>query len=325
MKRALITGAGGFIGHHLVSLLLERGVETACFLRYTSTSSPGLLKYVPGHLAGGIIPFYGDIRDPRAVRRAAEGCDTVFHLAALVGIPYSYGYPGDVVSVNVGGTQNVLDACRETGARVVVTSTSEVYGTAADALITEEHRLHAQSPYAASKTAGDQLALSYRHSYGMPVAICRPFNTYGPGQSRRAVIPTIITQALWENRIELGSTEPTRDFLYVSDTARGFAGMGENPDVLGRAVQLGTGREISVGDLAGLILDILGMRGKEIVSAGERKRPEKGEVMRLAASPALAERIMGWRPQVSLEEGLQVTARWIADHRELYAGAGYAV
>jgi dTDP-glucose 4,6-dehydratase len=169
------------------------------------------------------------------------------------------------VSVNVGGTQNVLDACRETGARVVVTSTSEVYGTAADALITEEHRLHAQSPYAASKTAGDQLALSYRHSYGMPVAICRPFNTYGPGQSRRAVIPTIITQALWEDRIELGSTEPTRDFLYVSDTARGFAGMGENPDVLGRAVQLGTGREISVGDLAGLILDILGMRGKEIV------------------------------------------------------------
>jgi len=325
VKRVLVTGAGGFIGHHLVRLLLERGVETACFLRYTSNSSPGLLKYIPGHLAGGIVPFYGDVRDPRAVRRAAEGCDTVFHLAALIGIPYSYRSPGDVVSVNVLGTQNVLDACRETGARTVITSTSEVYGTAVDTPITEEHRLHAQSPYAASKTAGDQLALSYHLSYGMPVVICRPFNTYGPGQSRRAVIPTIITQALWEDRIELGSTEPTRDFLYVSDTARGFAKMGENPEAIGRTVQLGSGRETSVGDLAGLILDILGLQGKEIVSTDERMRPEQGEVMRLAASPALAERILGWRPLVSLEEGLAATARWIADHRELYAGGGYAV
>ncbi len=325
MKRALVTGAGGFIGHHLVRLLLERGVETVCFLRYSSTASMGLLSHLPEQLAEGVNPVFGDIRDPDAVKRAAAGCDTIFHLAALIGIPYSFLSPRDVVSVNVGGTLNVLEAARETGARLVVTSTSEVYGTAVRVPITEEHRLHAQSPYAASKTAGDQLALSYHCAYGIPVTVCRPFNTYGPGQSRRAVIPTIITQALWGERIELGSTEPTRDLVFAGDTARGFEALSECSSALGRVVQLGTGAEISIGDLARLILRILGRESMEIHSAPERMRPPGGEVMRLVASNSLADELAGWKPEVPLEDGLRVTAEWIRDHPELYPPRGYVI
>jgi len=324
VKKALVTGAGGFIGHHLVRQLLERGVETACFLRYTSTSSPGLLSTLPKHLSEGISHFYGDIRDPDAVRKSAEGCDTIFHLAALIGIPYSFRSPGDVVSVNVGGTLNVLEAARETGARVLVTSTSEVYGTAGSVPITEEHALRAQSPYAASKTAGDQLAISYHCAYDIPVTVCRPFNTYGPGQSQRAVVPTIITQVLRGGTcIELGSTNTTRDFLFVTDTASGFVALSQCPEAVGRVVQLGTGFEISISDLAGLILRILGREDIEVRTTEKRKRPRGGEVMRLAASAALAERLTGWKPLVSLEEGLRVTAEWIGDHPDLYPLRGY--
>lgn len=324
MKKVLVTGAGGFIGHHLVRLLLERGVETACFLRYTSTSSPGLLSTLPKHLADGVSHLYGDIRDSDAVRKAAAGCDTIFHLAALIGIPYSFRSPRDVVSVNVGGTLNVLEAALETGARVLVTSTSEVYGTATRVPITEEHGLHAQSPYAASKTAGDQLALSYHCAYGLPVTVCRPFNTYGPGQSQRAVIPTIITQALRGGTcIELGSTDPTRDLLFVTDTASGFVELSHCPEATGMVVQLGTGSEISIGDLAGIILRMLGREDIEIRTTQERKRPAGGEVMRLVASAALAERLTGWKPVVSLEEGLRITAEWIGNHPDLYPLRGY--
>lgn len=326
MKKALVTGAGGFIGHHLVRLLLERGVETTCFLRYTSTSSPGLLSLLPKNLSDGITHFFGDIRDPDAVRKAAAGCDTIFHLAALIGIPYSFRSPRDVVEVNVGGTLNVLEAARETGARVLVTSTSEVYGTAVSVPITEEHGLHAQSPYAASKTAGDQLAMSYHCAYGLPVTVCRPFNTYGPGQSQRAVVPTIITQALGGGAfIELGSTDTTRDLLYVTDTASGFAALSLCPEAIGRVVQLGTGSEISIADLAGLILRILGREDIEIRTTGERKRPEGGEVMRLVASAALAGRITGWKPEVPLEDGLRATIEWIGRHPDLYPLRGYMI
>lgn len=326
MKKALVTGAGGFIGHHLVRLLLEQGVETACFLRYTSTSSPGLLSTLPKHLAGGISHFYGDIRDPDAVRKAAAGCDTMFHLAALIGIPYSFRSPRDVVSVNVGGTLNVLEAALETGSRVIVTSTSEVYGTAVSTPITEEHGLHAQSPYAASKTAGDQLAISYHCAYGLPVTVCRPFNTYGPGQSQRAVVPAIITQALWGGKcIELGSTDTTRDLLFVTDTASGFVALARCPEATGRVVQLGTGSEISIGDLAGTILRLLGREDIGIRTTEERKRPAGGEVMRLVASAALAERLAGWKPSVSLEDGLRITIEWIESHPELHPLRGYMI
>lgn len=325
MRKVLVTGAGGFIGHHLVRLLLEEGVEPVCFLRYCSTASIGLLQHLPPRLASGINPFFGDIRDPDAVRRAAAGCDTVFHLAALIGIPYSFASPRDTVSVNVTGTLNVLEAARDTGARVVVTSTSEVYGTAVSVPITEEHRLFAQSPYAASKTAGDQLALSYHHAYGLPVTICRPFNTYGPGQSQRAVIPTIITQALRNDHIELGSTEPTRDLLFVGDTVRGFFALAGCTRARGMAVQLGTGGEISIGELARLILRLLGRENTEIRCAPERTRPPKGEVMRLVASRALAGELLEWKPRVSLEEGLEATIQWISENPDFYPSRGYTV
>ncbi len=325
MKKVLVTGAGGFIGHHLTRLLLQRGVETVCFLRYTSGSSPGLLSTLPEHLVGGLNTVYGDIRDSDAVRRAAAGCDTLFHLAAHIGIPFSYISPRDVISVNVGGTLNILETARETGARVVVTSSSEVYGTALETPITESHRLHAQSPYAASKTAGDQLALSYHCAFGLPVTICRPFNTYGPGQSQRAVIPTIINQAMKSSRIELGSTEPTRDLLFVEDTVRGFAALAECPAAAGEAVQLGTGTEISIGDLARLVLRILNREDMEVRCSPERTRPDRSEVMRLVASPALAEKLTGWKPEVPLEEGLRITAEWIRRHPELYPLRGYEV
>lgn len=325
MKKVLVTGAGGFIGHHLVRLLLERGVETVCFLRYTSGASIGLLSTLPKHLASGVNSVFGDIRDPDTVCRAARGCDTIFHLAALIGIPYSYLSPGDVVSVNVGGTLNVLEAARGTGARLIVTSSSEVYGTALETPITESHRLHAQSPYAASKTAGDQLAMSYHLSFGLPVTICRPFNTYGPGQSQRAVIPTIINQALKSTSIELGSTEPTRDLLFVEDTVRGFAALAECRAAVGETVQLGTGTEISIGDLARLILRLLDREDLEIRSAPERSRPDGSEVMRLVASPALALELAGWKPRVPLEEGLCATAEWIRSHPDLYPLRGYEV
>ena len=323
MKRVLVTGAGGFIGHHLVRTLLEYGVETVAFLRYTSTSSPGLLSFLPKELTKGIRYVYGDIRDPDAVKKAASGCDTIFHLAALIGIPYSYDNPRDVVSVNVGGTLNVLETARESGARLIITSTSEVYGTAIDVPITENHRINAQSPYAASKTGADQLALSYHAVYGLPVTVCRPFNTYGPGQSQRAVIPTIINQANRSSRIELGSTTPRRDFLFVQDTVAGFLALAKCSTIGGKAIQLGTGRDISIGDLARFILEIMGKGHLEIHSSDDRKRPENSEVMRLIASSELARELTGWKPKHTLEEGLRLTIEWVINHPEIYPLRGY--
>jgi dTDP-glucose 4,6-dehydratase len=325
VKKALVTGAGGFIGHHLVAALIREGVEVVCFLRYTSTASRGLLELIPEDEGPDYRTVFGDIRSPETVREAAEGCDTVFHLAAHIGIPYSFETPSDVLSVNLGGTLNVLRTIRETGARLIVTSSSEVYGSAVDVPITEDHRLSAQSPYAASKTAADQLALSFHASYQLPVSICRPFNTYGPGQSQRAVIPSILAQAIYSDRVEIGSLEPSRDFTYVSDMVDGFLAIAGCIETVGRVVQLGTGREVTIGELAELALAAAGRDDVDVVSSSERIRPGTSEVARLVASCELARGLTGWEPVVSLEEGLALTAGWIREHPELYRMRGYAV
>lgn len=326
MKKALVTGAGGFIGHHLVKALIEQGVEVTCFLRYTSTASRGLLDYLPVSMQNSYKPVFGDIRNPEMMKIATEGCDTIFHLAALIGIPYSYVCPSDVISVNIGGTQNVLNAAIETGAKVIVTSTSEVYGSAQEIPITESHPLNAQSPYAASKTGADQLALSYHATYGLPVTICRPFNSYGPGQSQRAIIPTVLAQAMFSDSIELGSSEPTRDFTFVGDTVAGFLTIANSPEVSGRTIQFGTGREVSIGEMVEMAIAAVGKPHIKVnFSTPERLRPKASEVMRLIASTALATELTGWKPEVSLEEGLVLTARWIKKYPSLYSIRGYSV
>ncbi len=323
-KRVLVTGAGGFIGHRLVRRLLSDGVDTVCLLRYTSSGRHGLLDTLPKDLRGGYRAVLGDLRDPAAVAEAAEGCGTILHLGALIGIPYSYRSPGEVLEVNAGGTLNVLNAARESGAHVVVTSTSEVYGTARTVPITEDHPLGAQSPYAASKIAADQLALSFHRSYGIPVTILRPFNTYGPGQSQRAVIPTIMAQALRSDSIELGSLEPRRDFLYLDDTVAGFLAAMRTRAAVGRVVQLGTGEDVSIGELAAMAQEVLGT-SLPVVSTGERKRPPKSEVMRLIASPERAAELLGWRPETTLRQGLEATAQWFRSLGERLTHRGYVL
>lgn len=326
LKKALVTGAGGFIGHHLVHALIKAGIEVTCLLRYTSTASPGLLDYLPESTRNSYTPVFGDIRNPEILKIAMKGCDTVFNLAALIGIPYSYACPSDVVSVNIGGTLNVLNTARETGAKVIITSTSEVYGSAVEIPITETHPLNAQSPYAASKTGADQLALSYHATYGLPVAICRPFNTYGPGQSQRAIIPAILAQALFSDKVEIGSPEPTRDFMFVDDTVSGFIALARCPEAIGRVIQFGTGREISIGKLVKMAISAAGRDDIRIISsAPQRRRPEASEVMRLVASTSLASQLTGWKPEVPLEKGLALTAGWIREHPSLYEVRGYSV
>lgn len=319
--RVLVTGAAGFIGRRLAARLLEAGAETRLFLRYSSLPAERLL---PAELRENCAVHRGDIRDREALLKASRGVDSVFHLAALVGIPYSYECPAEVLSVNAGGTATVLDAARQTGVgRVVVTSTSEVYGTAREVPMPEDHPLSAQSPYAASKIAADQLALSYHRSFGLPVAVLRPFNTYGPGQSARAVIPTIARQALAGGTVHLGNLDATRDFTFVDDTAEGFLLAGSVDDALGRVTQIGSGREISIGDLA---RKICALAGREAVVAQdpERLRPAGSEVERLCCDNRPARERLGWTPRVGLDEGLARVVDWVREHgREL--GGGYEI
>jgi dTDP-glucose 4,6-dehydratase len=325
IKKALVTGAGGFIGHHLVRRLIDEGVEVAAFLRYTSSGQHGLLERLPPEYQGAYEAHLGDLRDFEAVRRAMKGSDTVMHLAALIGIPYSYVSPGDVADVNVGGTLNVLQAARELdGVKVIVTSTSEVYGSAQTVPITEDHQLHAQSPYAATKIGADQLALSFYRAFGLPVGVCRPFNTFGPGQSQRAVIPTIIAQAMKSDRIELGVLHPTRDMNYVSNTVDAFVTMASSDRSWGETVQFGSGREIAIGDLAKLILEIMG-KDLPIVCRDERVRPQASEVDRLIASNERAKELYDWAPTVSLEDGLRHTIAWMQDNADLHKVRGYTI
>jgi NAD dependent epimerase/dehydratase len=334
MKNVLLTGAGGFIGSHLAEALVQEGVRLRAFVRYNSRGDAGLLGQLEPRIREEIELISGDITDSDAIQKAVRGCDTVFHLGALISIPYSYLHPQQVVSTNVNGTLNVLLACRDLGVeRLVHTSTSEVYGSARTVPISEEHPLQGQSPYSASKIAADKLAESFYCAYGLPVVTVRPFNTFGPRQSARAVIPTIITQALTQPEIRLGSLDTRRDFTFVSDTVAGFLCAALTPDVEGQVFNLGTGREVWIGDLAEQIIALAAAFVPEIAS-GERPsptlatdpnrlRPAKSEVTRLISDNSAARRALAWEPQVSLEAGLQQTLAWIAGHPQMYRPGTY--
>jgi NAD dependent epimerase/dehydratase len=321
-NRILITGADGFIGSHLTEALVREGYRVRAFVQYNSFNSWGWLDESPSDVRESLDVFAGDVRDPHGVLEAMKGCDAVLHLAALIAIPYSYHSPDSYVDTNVRGTLNVLQAARALGVgRVIHTSTSEVYGTAKQVPISEHHPLCGQSPYSASKIAADQIAYSFYASFGLPVAIVRPFNTYGPRQSARAVIPTIITQLLaGATRVRLGATTPTRDFSFVSDTVSGFIAALRVDAGVGETVNLGTGFEISIGDVATLIAKIAGKAVEWDVDEA-RIRPARSEVERLCADNSKAKSVFGWQPAYSgpsgIEQGLQETITWFADPRNL--------
>jgi NAD dependent epimerase/dehydratase len=311
MGKVLVTGADGFIGSHLVEHLVAQGHDVRAFCLYNSFGSWGWLDTADASVKDAVEVTLGDIRDRGCVTKAMEGVDTVFHLAALIGIPYSYVAPDSYVDTNIKGTMNVLDAARALSTRrVLVTSTSEVYGTARYVPIDEAHPRQGQSPYSATKIAADVLAESYVRSFGLPVVTVRPFNTYGPRQSARAVIPTIITQLLSGSKeLCLGSLHPTRDLVFVKDTARGFSELARADAALGKDVNIATGEEISVLDLAEMLMDITGVRA-EIVSSDDRKRPALSEVERLCGSAARLKECTGWTPGIPLREGLIQTVAW---------------
>jgi NAD dependent epimerase/dehydratase len=311
-SRVLVTGADGFIGSHLVERLLDEDARVRAFCFYNSRGSLGWLDELDRDRGDRLDVHLGDIRDPRAVRAAVDGVDVIFHLAALIAIPYSYQAPASFVDTNVTGTLNVLEAVRDGGAgRMVHTSTSEVYGTPRTVPIGEGHPLQGQSPYSASKIAADQLCHAYACSFGTPVVTLRPFNTFGPRQSARAVIPTILGQLLaGSDRIQLGSLEPRRDFTFVQDTVDGFVRMAEADLAAGEVVQLGTGRSVSVADLLAACCDVVGRRAQP-VTAAERVRPAASEVTVLLSDPSYAADVLGWKPEVLLEEGLARTADWL--------------
>jgi len=322
-KQVLVTGAGGFIGSHLVEALLAKEAQVRAFVRYTSRKDPGLLRQLSPEDFSKVEIIPGDLRDEQAVRNAVKGCRVVFHLGALISIPYSYYHPVEVASTNFMGTLNILTACREYEVeRLVHTSTSEVYGTARQVPINENHSLQGQSPYSASKIGADKLAESFFCSYALPVVTVRPFNTYGPRQSARAVIPTIITQALAGDTIKLGSLTTTRDFTFVADTVRGFLCAAEAQGVTGQAFNLGVGAEIAIGDLAERIMQRVG-RVVPVVADSDRLRPEASEVLRLLSDNSLAVQRLGWNPTYTLDQGLDLTIAWIRDHLDLYRVGTY--
>lgn len=320
--KLLITGADGFIGSHLTEALVREGHTARAFVLYNSFNSWGWLDRTPNAIRDNLDVFSGDIRDPNGVKEAMKGCDAVLHLAALIAIPYSYHSPDTYVDTNVKGTLNVLQAARELGVRRVIhTSTSEVYGTACFVPITEEHPLLGQSPYSATKIAADQLAYSFYASFGVPVVIARPFNTYGPRQSARAVIPTIITQiATGQHKINLGAVSPTRDFNYVQDTVAAFVAALNSDEGLGEVINFGSNFEISIGDTARLIAEIMNAE-IEIVTEEARLRPKKSEVNRLWADNSKAKRLFGWQPAYSGREGfkrgLAETTAWFTNSANL--------
>jgi len=324
MKRILVTGAAGFIGSHLVELLLERGFDVVAFVRYDSKSIHPWLKSVSNHPS--LKVYRGDVRDFDSVVRAMNGCDTVMHLAALIGIPYSYESPLAYVRTNIEGTYNILEGARTLGVHnVVVTSTSETYGSAQYVPIDEKHPAVGQSPYAATKIAADQIALSYHKSFGLGVKVIRPFNTYGPRQSSRAVIPTIISQILaGSRRIRLGNLSATRDLTYVTDTALGFLNVAQSASCVGRAVNLGVGSEISIGELVGIIAQRLG-ESVEVEVEASRLRPKASEVDRLLSNNTLVRELAGWLPQVSITDGLDSTIDWMKAHQSFYEPNSYSI
>lgn len=319
-QKVLVTGAGGFIGSHLVEALVTKGAAVRAFIRYNSRGDIGLLRYLSPQVLAQIEIIAGDLRDPDAIQSAVNGRQTVFHLGAVISIPYSYRHPGEVAEVNMLGTLNVLQACKDRQvAKLVHTSTSEVYGTAQQIPISETHPLKGQSPYSASKIGADKLAESFFCAYNLPVVTIRPFNTYGPRQSCRAVIPTIITQALARKFINLGNTEATRDFNYIGDTVNGFlrAGESKSSEIFGKVFNLGTGTEITIHDVARTIIQKIDP-SIEIKLDPVRLRPQNSEVLRLISDNSLAGKILGWHPEISLDEGLDRTIEWISAHLEQY-------
>ena len=325
VRTALVTGAGGFIGSHLVERLLSDGWRVKAFVRYSSHDQHGALVHAAAGVLDQVDLVPGDLRDGDVVRRAVEDCDAVLHLGAVIAIPYSYTAPRDVVETNVLGTLNVLEAARVCGTpRVVHTSTSEVYGTAQQLRIDESHPLQGQSPYSASKIGADKLAEAYHLSFGLPVVTLRPFNTYGPRQSPRAVIPTILGQALAGGQIRLGSLAPTRDFTYVTDTVAAFALAASAPGIEGQVVHLGTGIEVSIADVVRIAGEVLG-RDLDVVVDDTRLRPPASEVQRLLSDPTRANELLGWTPEVSFEAGLRQTAAWLEQARGWFRLPGYAV
>jgi len=327
MKTILITGAGGFIGSHLTETLIRQGYKVRAFTHYNAFNSWGWLDHCSPEIKSSLDVFAGDIRDPYGVKKAIQGCDTVLHLAALIGIPYSYHSPDTYIDTNVKGTLNIVQAARELEVeKIVHTSTSEVYGSARFVPIAESHPLQGQSPYSASKIGADQLAMSFHLSFNTPVAIIRPFNTYGPRQSARAVIPTIITQiANGARQIRLGSLEPTRDFNYVEDTVNGFIAIAKSTKSVGEIINIGSNYEISIGELVNLIAEVMGV-DVEVVADQERHRPEKSEVDRLWADNSKAKDLLDWHPYYAqrdgLKRGLQETVNWFINsgYLNLYKG-----
>jgi dTDP-glucose 4,6-dehydratase len=324
-RRVLVTGAGGFIGSHLTEALVHRGANVRAFVHYNSRGNLGNLAYAAPSALRAIEILYGDLRDPEAVHRATIGVDTIFHLGALIAIPYSYENPRSVTETNLIGTLNVLEAARaQSVRRVIHTSSSEVYGTARYTPMDEAHPSCAQSPYAASKIGADAMAQAYHRSFALPVVTVRPFNTYGPRQSARAVIPTIITQALKGDVIKLGGLTPRRDFTFIGDTVRGFIQAAESSDLIGEEVNLGSGKALSIGDLVQTVLAQVG-RQLLIVVDPQRIRPEGSEVMELVASNDKAARLMDWHPLIGLAEGLALTIAWLREHIESYRPDDYSV
>lgn len=318
-KKVLITGAGGFIGSHLAEELVSTGADVRAMVHYNSNNSWGNLEQLPKETVKKMEIVAGDIRDPFFMRKAVKDCEVVFHLAALIAIPYSYVAPKDFFDTNVNGTLNVMHACLEEGTKKIVhTSTSEVYGTAQYAPIDENHPLQAQSPYSASKIGGDKVAESYYRSFNLPVATLRPFNTFGPRQSARAVIPTIVTQALsGKERISLGSLDPVRDFTFVRDTVTAFIKVAESEKTIGTVVNSGTGVGHSIGEVAELVREMTGSKA-EISQEGSRVRPEKSEVMKLICGNKRINELTGWKPSTSFEDGIRETIEYVKNNLDKY-------
>jgi dTDP-glucose 4,6-dehydratase len=324
-RQVLVTGAGGFIGSHLTEALVKAGAKVRVFIRYNSRDGRGNLEDLEPKVLDQIEIIAGDLRDADVIERSVKGCDAVFHLGALVGIPYSYKNPREVVETNMLGTFNILTAARDQGVgKVVHTSTSEVYGSARYVPIDEAHPLQGQSPYSASKIGADMLAESFYASFELPVVTIRPFNCYGPRQSARAIIPTLITQALACKEIRLGNTEARRDFTFVMDTVEAFMKAAQTPEAVGKVINVGSGQEISIGQLAQVIIATLQSAAKIVVDEA-RIRPVRSEVNRLLADNRLAKETLGWEPQVSLEEGIKRTVAWIAGHMNRFQIGKYQI
>jgi NAD dependent epimerase/dehydratase len=324
-RAVLVTGAGGFIGGHLAAALVAEGARVRAFVRYNSRNDRGTLAWFEPAVAQEVETVFGDLRDIESVTRAVADCEVVFHLAAQIAIPYSYVNPRDFFETNVLGSLNLAQVALDRQVRHLIhTSSSEVYGTAQTLPISEDHPLQPQSPYAASKVAADKLMDSFHRSYELPVTVVRPFNTYGPHQSARAIVPTIVSQALGSDTLHLGSLEPSRDLTYVSDTVEGLIATASAPGALGRTIQLGTGHDVTIGQIVDLVADLLG-KHLRVERDEKRIRPSASEVRRLVSDPGLALELIGWEPKTSLREGLARTIDWVAANAHLYQLGEYVI